>query len=200
MGWSRSRQDERVRKLSQTNDVAVAIKELDRSRKDLAALTRPGTVDPAYLRKRELERTRAEQAAYRLGEVGVAVQLPDFAFRPPIPPPPPPPEYIPVPVPVVEVPPPPQGPSHQDVEIAALKSQVSRLSTRNHKLEIAVQAYRERRDEEKAQWEEERLKMARLVVRLKEEVEEGWSRVMRMRSDYESRVRVESALSISSRG
>ncbi|PLW07178.1 hypothetical protein PCANC_02255 [Puccinia coronata f. sp. avenae] len=176
-GWSRQRSESKLAAWAKSQDIATVERELERTEKDIR---RAGSVslNPEYVLKRQQERARARDATGRLSTIGLRLDLGPFMFDQPPPPPPTPVSSSKVPIQT----------NNDQREILHLRNELSKLKTREGELEKALLISERKRDEERKSHERERKIMISTIRKLKGEVEDGWSRMIRLREKYEGPV------------
>ncbi|KAA1100101.1 hypothetical protein PGT21_029516 [Puccinia graminis f. sp. tritici] len=176
-GWSRQRSDSKLAAWAKSQDIATVERELERTEKDIR---RVGSVslNPEYVFKRQQERARARDATTRLSTLGLRLDLGPFMFDHPPPPPPT------TPVPSSRAPSIKQNANDQR-ELLHLRNELSKLKARENELVNALASSERKRDEERKAHERERKIMLSSIRKLKIEVEEGWSRMIRLKEKYE---------------
>ncbi|KAI9610484.1 hypothetical protein H4Q26_006624 [Puccinia striiformis f. sp. tritici PST-130] len=156
-GWSRQRADSKLAAWAKSQDLATVERELERTEKDIR---RSGSVslNPEYVLKRQQERARARDATGRLSSIGLRLELGPFMFDHPPP--------LPSSTPSKGVAGSIKSQNIDQREIIHLRNELSKLKTRERDLEAALITSERKRDENA-------------------EVEEGWSRLIRLREKYE---------------
>ncbi|OAV97756.1 hypothetical protein PTTG_25953 [Puccinia triticina 1-1 BBBD Race 1] len=175
-GWSRQRSDSKLAAWAKSQDIATVERELERTEKDIR---RAGSVslNPEYVLKRQQERARARDATGRLSSIGLRLDLGPFLFDPHPKPPPPEPEPVPSPKP--------KQTGSEQREIVHLRAELAKLTAREAELQAALACSERKRDEERLAHERDRKTMLSTIRKLKGEVEDGWSRMIRLKEKYE---------------
>ncbi|KAI7945138.1 hypothetical protein MJO28_010833 [Puccinia striiformis f. sp. tritici] len=175
-GWSRQRADSKLAAWAKSQDLATVERELERTEKDIR---RSGSVslNPEYVLKRQQERARARDATGRLSSIGLRLELGPFMFDHPPP--------LPSSTPSKGVAGSIKSQNIDQREIIHLRNELSKLKTRERDLEAALITSERKRDEERKAHERERKLLVHTVRKFKAEVEEGWSRLIRLREKYE---------------
>lgn len=171
-GWSRQRADSKLSAWAKSQDLATVERELERVEKDLR---RAGSVSlsPDYIRKRQQERARAQDATSRLSSIGLRLDLGPFLFDHPPPPSSQPSNSI-------------TKSNEQEREILRLKDELEKSRAREADLEYALVISERKRDEERKSHDRERRWMISMIRKLKLELDQNWDLLMRFKDKYEA--------------
>ncbi|KAH9812059.1 hypothetical protein DFH28DRAFT_899841 [Melampsora americana] len=177
-GWSRSRSQSNIFAWAQAQDIMTVESEINRSRKEIQALSRKPSLshDPHYLTRRQAERFHAQDAQNRLASLGLLAPTlhKSIISRPKS-------SSAVNPLPKSS----PSTPSPEQREIAQLRDELSQLKRDHAQLQDRMSASVRKAELEQKKHDTEKQLMITMIKRLKLEVEEGWNRLIRLKQTYE---------------